>query len=271
MYTMAISTFIPKVWSALLNENLRSNLVFGKLCNRNWEGEIAQYGDTIHIHNLADITVKPYTPNADIDEPEQLSGESTTLTIDHGVYYNFYINDVDKAQTNAELMSAAMRGAAYRIAEDHEQYILDTILAGAGMKTSGAIPTGGVYELIVMLKMAMDEKNVPRSGRALVVPPAVEAELLLDARFVTGNGAISDARLADGAVARAAGFDIYISNDLTDKMIALTSDGVTFANQITHIEAYRREKGFDDGVKGLSLCGAKVVQPDCVVVHTLTA
>jgi len=268
---MAITTFIPQVWSALLNENLRKNLVFGALCNRNYEGDIAQFGDTVHINNLADITVRPYTPNADIEEPEQLSGEDTTLAIDHGVYYNFYINDVDKAQANADLMTAAMRGAAQKIAEDTEAYIIQKILEGAGTKTSGAIPTGGVYELIVMLKMALDEKNVPRSGRALVVPPAVEAELLLDQRFVTGNGAMSDARLADGAVARAAGFDIYISNDLTDKLIALTPEGVTFANQITHIEAYRREKGFDDGVKGLSLCGAKVIIPDCVMVHTLTA
>lgn len=267
---MAITSFIPKVWSAHLNENLRANLVFGKLCNRNWEGEIAQFGDAIHIHNLGDITVRAYTPNTDIEEPEQLSGESTTLTIDHGVYYNFYINDVDKAQSNTELMTAAMRGAAYKIAEDTEAYILSKILEGAGAKTSSAIPTGGIYELIVMLKQAMDEKNVPRTGRALIVPPMVESELLLDQRFITGNGATSDARLAEGSVARAAGFDIYLSSQLTDKMVAMTPEGVTFANQITHIEAYRREKGFDDGVKGLSLCGAKVVQPDCVYVHTIT-
>ena len=56
---MAITTFIPNVWSALLNDNLRKHMVFGALCNRNWEGDIAQYGDTVHIHNLADITVKP--------------------------------------------------------------------------------------------------------------------------------------------------------------------------------------------------------------------
>ena len=54
------------------------------------------------------------------------------------------------------------------------------------------------------------------------------------------------------------------------KIIAMTADGVTFAQQITKIEAYRREKGFDDGVKGLSLCGAKVVMPDCVYIHKIT-
>lgn len=163
-----------------------------------------------------------------------------------------------------------MRNAAYKLAEDTESYILSVIRAGAGTKATGAIPKGGVYELLVNIKTALDEKNVPRAGRVLVVPSSIEGELLLDNRFITGNGAFSEAHLADGSVARAAGFDIYISNDLTDELVAMTADGVTFANQITHIEAYRREKGFDDGVKGLSLCGAKVVMPSCVYIHTIT-
>ena len=266
---MAITNFIPQVWSARLQENLQQSLVFGSLCNHNYEGEIRQWGDTVHINTINDITVKPYTPNTDIDDPEQLDGASTTLTIDHGAYYNFYLNDVDAAQANGELMDAAMRNAARRLAEDTEDYVLSVIREGAGTKKSGAVPQGGVYELLVGIKTELDKLNVPRTGRVLVVPSAVEGELLLDNRFITGSGAFSEQNLVEGAVARAVGFDIYISNDLDNEIIAMTSDGVTFANQITHIEAYRREKGFDDGVKGLSLCGAKVVMPSCVYIHTL--
>ena len=266
---MAITTFIPKVWSARLKENLHKALVFGALCNRNWEGEIAQWGDTVHINNLADITVRAYTPNTDIADPEQLSGADTTLTIDHGAYYNFYVSDVDAAQARADVMEAAMRGAAQKLAEDTESYILGVIREGAGTKASGAIPKNGVYELLVQIKTALDGKNVPRASRKLIVPSSVEAELLMDQRFVTGTA--GESRLTEGSVARAAGFDIYISNDLDNEIVAMTSDGVTFAQQITRIEAYRREKGFDDGVKGLSLCGAKVVIPECVYIHTITA
>ncbi len=269
---MAITSFIPKVWSARLQESLHKALVFGSLCNRNCEGDIAHWGDTVHINNLADITVKAYTPHTDIDEPEQLAGADATLTINHGAYYNFYINDVDAAQANADLMDAAMRNAAYRLAEDTEDYILSVIRAGAGATLAAPAPTeeeGGIYALILSIKTALDDKNVPRVGRKLVVPPSVESQLLMDSRFITGTAA-ADARLAEGAVARAAGFDIYISTSLKDELIALTSDGVTFAQQITKMEAYRREKGFDDGVKGLSLCGAKVVLPDCVYVRKLS-
>ena len=56
---MSCSNFIPQVWSARLQENLKKALVFGSLCNRNWEGDIAQFGDTVHINTINDITVKP--------------------------------------------------------------------------------------------------------------------------------------------------------------------------------------------------------------------
>lgn len=267
---MAITTFIPQIWSARLLEKLNRKLVFGSLVNRNYEGEILQYGDTVHINSLEDITVKAYTPNSDIDAPEQLTTTDTALVIDHGAYYNFYVDDVDKVQARADLIDAAMENASRRLAEDTEAYILTKIIEGAGTKTSGAIPTGGIYEMFVMLKMALDEKNVPRAGRKLVVPSAVEAELLLDSRFITGTESGNE-RLENGMVARAAGFEIYLSNLLTDKIVALNMEGVTFAQQLTEIEAYRPEKKFADGVKGLSLCGAKVVQPDVVLVHELTA
>ncbi len=265
---MSVNNFIPETWSARLLESLHKQLVFGALCNRNYEGEIRQYGDTVHINSLSDISVKTYTPNTDIDDPEQLSGTDRTLVIDHGAYCNFYLNDVDRAQARPDLLEAAMRGAARRLAEDTEAYVLSVIIEQAGI--TGTIAAGAdMYESLIAIKTALDQNNVPRTGRKLVVPPTVEAELLKDSRFLTAGGSIAEHALADGAVARAAGFDIYISNDLNGQLVALTEDGVTLAQQITKMEAYRREKGFDDGVKALSLCGAKVVLPDCVAVYTM--
>lgn len=47
---MSITTFIPEVWSARLLDNLNKNLVFANLVNRDYEGEIKQYGDKVHIN-----------------------------------------------------------------------------------------------------------------------------------------------------------------------------------------------------------------------------
>lgn len=269
---MAITNFIPQVWSARLQENLHKALVFGSLCNRNYEGDIAQWGDTVHINMLNDITVNAYDPTVNIAEPEQLSGSDVTLTIDHGAYYNFFINDADAAQARADLMDAAMRNAAYRLAADAEQYILTTIREGAEFTLEEQMPVigdGKLYQILLQIKTGFDMLNVPRQDRKLILPPMLEAYLLMDEHFITGSSAAAD-RLAEGAVARALGFDIYISTDLENEMIAMIPDAVTFANQITKVEAYRPEKGFSDGMKGLCLSGAKVLMPTAVCVCTLT-
>ena len=202
-----------------------------------------------------------------------------TLKLCHDAFYDpsnlivCVIGDVDAAQARVDLMDGAMRNAAYQLAEDAEKYILATIRKGAGTKVSGAIPTadkGGLYGLLISIKNALDLKHVPRFERKLIVPIAIEGQLLMDERFVNGSAA-AEARLAEGAIGRAAGFDIYVSADLTNEIIAMIPDAVTFANQIARTDAYRPEKGFCDGVKGLNLCGCKVVQPDGVYIHTITA
>lgn len=269
---MAITNFIPQVWSARLQENLKQALVFGSLCNRNYEGDIAQWGDTVHINTLNDISVKAYNPVLNIAEPEQLSGTDITLTIDHGAYYNFYINDVDAAQARADLMDAAMRNAAYQLAADAESYIISTIRQEAAAKAEFPMPAeeGGLYELLLQIKTGFDTLGVPRHDRKLIIPPALEAMLLMDNRFITGSTVAAN-HLTEGSIARALGFDIYVSVDLDNEMIAMIPDAVTFANQITKVEAYRPEKGFSDGLKGLCLSGAKVTMPTGVIVCTLVS
>ncbi len=269
---MAISSFIPQVWSARLQQNLQKSLVFGALCNRNYEGEIAQWGDSVHINTLNDITVKEYTPGTDLDDPEQLSGSDTVLYIDHGAYYNFYLNDVDAAQARSDVMDAAMRNAAHQLAVDAENYIIDIIRQEAGIKPLKTMPTqeeGGLYALLLEMKQTLDTNGVPRYDRKLILAPELESALLTDNRFITGSSE-ADARLSEGAVARALGFDIYISNCLEGEFVMMIPDAVTFANQITKVEAYRPEKGFYDGVKGLCLSGARVTMPKAVCVCTLS-
>lgn len=267
---MAVTSFIPEVWAARLLANYNRELTIAALANRNYEGEIRQYGDTVHINSLNDLTVKDYTPNVEIDPPEQLTTVDQTLVIDHGKYYNFYVDDVDKVQARGDLMDSAMSDAARRIAEDTEDYIFDKLVQGGTIKLSGTLSKDTVYQAVVNMKVAMDEKNVPRSGRHLIVPPAVEGLMLQDTRFINGNGAPSEDRLVNGYVARAAGFTIYSSNAASDEMVAFNTESITFANQLTETEAYRPEARFADAVKGLSLCGAKVTRPDAVAVYSIS-
>ena len=279
---MAVTSFIPEIWNARLLNALRADLVYTNLFNRNYEGDIRQAGDTVHINTITDITIKDYTRNTDIDNPEQLTTADQTLVVDQAKYYNFYLNDVDKAQAMPGLIDAAMASASHGLAEAVDKYLAGLLAAATGTITTGlgstssplTVTAANAYELLVDMKTAMDKANVPKLGRKVVLPPEFEGFMLKDARFAA-NGGKGETRLETGAVARAAGFDIYISNNVPNtsgakyKVIASTQESNTYAEQLIKTEAYRREKGFDDGVKGLLVYGAKIIRPAAVAVATV--
>ncbi len=282
---MAITTFIPQLWSARLIEHMRANLVYVNLFNRNYEGEIKQMGDTVHINALSDVAIKPYTKNTDIEDPDQLATTDQTLVIDQGDYFNFYLNDVDKVQSRADLMDQAMKSASYGLSDKVDRYLASLLVSGAittGLGTTATplyvAETGGdvdAYGLLIKIKTLLDKANIPTAGRKVVVPPEFEAIMLLDKRFASADSASAENRLTNGLVSRGAGFDVYVSNNVPNtsgnkyKIMASVDATSTYADQILQTEAYRREKGFDDGVKGLHVYGAKVLQPAKVAVATV--
>lgn len=274
---MAVTTFIPELWSARLLYALEKAHVATNLVNRNYEGEISNHGDTVHINTIGAITVKSYTKNTDIDAPETLATTDQTLVIDQAKYFNFQVDDVDKVQAAGELVDTAMGRAAYALADVSDAYLLGVIAAGAAAgNTIGsaaapiALTASNVYENIVKLKTKLDKANVPNTGRTIVVPPDVHSLLLLDDRFAKSTATAGQEALINGLVGRIAGFDVYMSNNVktgtgTDtgktpyfEITAQITDATTYAEQIIKTEAYRMESRFADAVKGLHVYGAKV-------------
>ena len=109
---MSLDNFIPQIWSARLLENLNKNHVFVGLCNRDYEGEIKGMGDQVKINSIGRVTIGDYQKNTDIEAPEVLNDAQRILLINQGKYFNFQIDDVDKAQQNPKVMNAAMKEAS---------------------------------------------------------------------------------------------------------------------------------------------------------------
>lgn len=274
---MATTTFIPELWSARLLYALDKAHVATNLVNREYQGIIANQGDTVHINSIGAITVKDYTKNADIADPDALTTTDQTLVIDQCKYFNFQVDDVDNVQAAGDLVDTAMSRAAYSLADVADAYLLKTIAAGAASgntvgASSGpiALTAANVYENIVKLRTKLDKANVPNPGRTIIVPPEVYALLLMDDRFAKSDAAAGQSALLNGEVGRVAGFTVYMSNNVhtgtgTDtgktayfEITAQVSTATTYAEQIIKTEAYRLEKRFADAVKGLHVYGAKV-------------
>ena len=271
---MAVTNFIPELWSARLLNALDKSHVFANVVNRDYEGEIKKMGDTVHINTIGAVTIGTYTQNTDFTSgPETLATTDQTLTIDQAKYFNFQVDDIDAAQAAGDIMDKAMTRAAYGLADASDKYIAG-ILAGAAdasntVSTSAvALTSSNVYENVVKMRTILDKANVPTAGRWLVIPPEMYALILLDDRFVKTGGEMAEGILRTGLVAQAAGFDIYLSNNCvsvnsnstdTYTIVGGVDAAATYAEQIVSTEAYRPEKRFADAVKGLHVYGAKVV------------
>ena len=270
---MAFSNFIPEVWSARLLEHLDKVHVYAALMNRDYEGDIRAYGDTVHINQIGSITINDYTGD-DIEAPEELDSTMMELKIDQAKYFNFQVKDIDNAQSHPKLVDAAMQRASYGINDTIDRYLASLLLAGAdsgSVITAGALTSENAYDYLVDLGVTLNEHNVPMLGRWVVIPPWFHGLLLKDPRFVGNGTGYNQAILQGGWVGDAAGFRIHLSNnvplsDSTYSVIAGTNAAGSFAEQLVELEAYRREENFSDAVKGLHVYGAKVTQPEALAV-----
>lgn len=274
---MAISNFVPEVWAAELLVALEKNLVYAApgVVNRDYEGEIAQYGDTVHITTLGDPTIGTYTPHSDITI-EDVDDTPTTLTIDQAKYFAFEVDDIERRQARdgGAVLTEQARRAGYLLRDTADQYVaglMATDVDSGNIVDSGSEVTvsdaGGAYDLLVELAVILDKSNVPTEGRWVIVTPDFHGMLLRDQRFVAAGDALGAATRTNGVVGAAAGFTIHKSNNAPDGsgdgkfVIAGYPGAVTYAEQIASVEAARMELRFADMVKGLHLYGALVTRP----------
>nr|MBQ4320072.1 P22 coat protein - protein 5 domain protein [Clostridia bacterium] len=86
---MAINNFISSVWSETLYRSLNREYVGVNNCSREFEGSIANQGDTVKINGITGINTFSYTKNTDFSETLQtLSGTSRELQITQAKAFN---------------------------------------------------------------------------------------------------------------------------------------------------------------------------------------
>ena len=281
---MSLKNFKPTVWAAELFQELDKAHVLVSLCNREYEGEIKGYGDTVKINAVGDVTVGNYAPNVTSITPEQLTAAQTVLEIDQSKYFSFYIDDIDKAQTKPKVMGEAMRKAAHALADKADQLIAGFYTQSGSTAlflNSTAITVATTLDVLAMAAWKLDQKNVPKQGRWMLVPAWFHAYLVLNKLLETEGSVSADAEYNAGYVGKAFGFEIYMSNNLTTATatvtvnshygMAGTNRAISFAEQIVEMEAFRPEAKFADAVKGLHVYGAKVIDPNALVTLNIAS
>lgn len=278
---MSITQFNPDVWASTALQRLNKSLVYGNVVSREFQKDILKLGKAVIINSFARPTIGDYTKDGSAGAPQTLVGSTQTLSINQAKFFNFEIDDIDKAQGTPKIMKEAMNESAEGLADAMDAYIagLHTGVAaanivGLGNDTTAVVPTKTtIYGYFTTASQLLDEANVPEAGRWVIIPPWMK-KLLLDSGELLRDTAYGDQVLQTGMFGSIAGFNVYISNNVDNtagakyKVMFGYPRAIAAVDQINSVEAFRPEASFSDAVKGLHLFGAKLVQSTGIAVMT---
>ena len=238
---MAITKFVPEIWAATLLSTLEKSLVYaGAPCvNRDYEGEIANQGDTVRVSSFGSPSIVDYSKDTDLTI-ETLTDSELVLTIDQAKAFAFEVDDIDKRQmvNGGAAMTEAAKQAAYGLRDVADQFVAKKMILGASnaLGVIDATTATNVYDkLIVPMRTKLHKANIPTEGRFMVLDPYVTEKLLLDSRFIKVNESGSDAAMQNGLIGRIGGFNIMESNNapVSNRSITATVTVATTAKTLT--------------------------------------
>jgi hypothetical protein len=210
------------------------------------------------------------------------------------------VNDVTngtKADSTAgadELLAANKLDAKAfgNITTDHTGVTSPSIPVAARLPGATALPTEYVSPTMLIARMGrlLDQQNVDKSGRWVVIDP-VMMEILMDEDSRLLNSDFGDSgALRNGLVLNNwNGFRVYVSNNLPvigtgssttgtasqednfGAIVAGHDSAVATAEQINKTETYRDPDSFADIVRGMHLYGRKILRPEALVTAKYNA
>lgn len=250
-------------------------------------------GDIVHIRTQPNITINTYQIGQTITYQVPTS-TATNLTINQGLYWAYQIDDIDRYESDIDLMDTFTQNAVQATMVKQDQILLAGIPAEVGTSNQGAsagaisgninlgavgsplsvTSTNVVDSVLFAASQCLDEQNIPYDGRRWIVLPSWMIRKLRNSEiklvYETGD-AVSPAR--NGKVGRIADFEIYQSNNLstgTDGSTAVVncpfgwSPGLAWASQFVETDVVKLQSQIGVGVRSVCAFGFNVVVPNFV-------
>lgn len=292
MTDIAVSTggFTPELWSEKLNVTLDNHGKYTDIVNRKYQGEIKNKGDKVYFYTLGSLTVSDYNPTATgfsgitYQDP---TGDKQYLEISQQKVIPFLVDDIEAVQSNIDLVNQYINRIAVAASQTKDKYIHGLAVANATTKRNAdsplAISKDNIWGEICAMYAVLGRKNalvngVDYAGKrpALVITPEIEGIVKQCSQFFAN--AVGAEVLRKGQIGTLGGFDVFVDTNIANEkvgtgtsayyaqtMVALTSDAITYAEQITKTETLRDINQIGDYVRCLLVYGGKVANPDCIV------
>ena len=288
------SNFIPELWSETMVAKFYPATYLSEIANTDYEGEIRQQGDKVHINLVPDITINDHQLGQALSY-EVPTSTGVDLSIDFAKNFAFKCDSIDKFQSHLPLLEKFAEDAAKKMKIAVHKSVVQSVYADAAAvnqgatagKISGAFNLGtiaapvaltkaNILDFLVDLGTVLDEQDVPEEERWLLLPSKAVGMLkksdLKDAS-ITGDG---QSTLRNGRIGMIDRFTIYRDNNLAISaggkfhLICGHKAGLTFAAQMTEMDTLKHPDYFGDFVRGLNVYGFEVLNNTAIASAVVT-
>lgn len=272
---MAVDNFKPILWEGALLHNFHSVSIADVMCTKPSNVN----GKTVTFNRVAAGSLKDYSGTVDWAEIETTPVE---MTFDKKKYFAFALDDVDKVQLKADVMTATTQEHSAVLAEQYDKDFFVALTTGVKLKIGAAgskkkVTPANAYDYIVDLGTMLSEKKVPKTERYVTVNAAYLGLLSKDKRF-TANPNV----LANGVVEgqKINGMQVMCSEELpANQIVAHHNEYVTvhlkavpvmdYSDYITYSQDYNIDFTIRDYRRGINhlICAGKGQNEERIVVH----
>jgi len=178
------ANFIPEIWSPECRIATEANLVMAKLVNTDYEGEIKEYGDTVHIADISNLSATDKAADTDVTF-ETITEGKVDLVINKHKYSAFKLEDIVKIQSRVDLRSkyTSKVGQALAKAIDTDLFALYAALG----QSVGTAATDVTDAVILRGIQYLDDADAPAGQRSLVLKPSQMHAILGIDKFVRAD------------------------------------------------------------------------------------
>lgn len=244
-----VSAITPTIWSNMVQQPLYKRLVALEVCNTRLADKLP-FGKAIQLPRFGDLSAQTYTPGTDLSATDQ-EWDFDTINISTKKHCSFYVDEVEKLQSNISVAVELAGEAAYQLANKIDQFAFNKITGAAGVglscvdrkKVFGTTSTGvitaastNIIDIFAGVRKVLRQNNVEENGDwCAVISPHLASYIDIKGTSVGFNSA--DATLKNGYAGNFMGFQVYVSNNLpTGECSALsisTLGGPTAAGSAT--------------------------------------
>lgn len=264
-----MATFDAKAYSARFLNDLDRRTVARAITNDDYtvvgarSVEIYAANDLVAQDKNTDNTVQIQNPG----------GSSITMTMDQEKDLTVGIPSVEEFQSQVDMQRKFRGRQTQAMEEDLDDYVLGLHGSATESIPTSASTASGFGDIVRDAKVALSDRNVPRSMRFMAVTPTYADLIAEDAGDrIERNRDIE----TEGYIGRYQGFDIYETTGIVETgsspgkqhLIAGHMAAITLAVQVQNfslIPDAEQAQFHGDILKGLCVYGAKVVLPDALV------